>query len=301
MESAVLAVLGAAMGLLLSVVMVRGLLRFLPANGMLATLRAEPDWRILAFNAALAIGTALLFGLAPAWQALKVDLWSTLKEGAGSVGGNRGSVSLRKSLVTAQVAFSFLLVSGALLFGKTLLNLKETNSGFRDIDNLITFQIDPARSGYSLPRLKAFYQQVLENVAVVARGEVGRLCVGAAPERPRSGLGRFGRGPSGRRSRYPGLCQRPLTRLLANHGGAAAGGPRLRGRRCRRPPQGGHREPQIRQSFFRRPESHRTAHRIGHRLAEQSPTSRSWAWSKTRCTRVRGKGCAARFSFRSRR
>jgi predicted permease len=164
MESAVLAVMGGAIGLLLAVAMVQGLLRFLPANGMLATLRAEPDWRILAFNAALAIATALLFGLAPAWQALKVDLWSTLKEGAGSVGGSRGSVRLRKSLVTAQVAFSFLLVASALLFVKTLLNLKEMNSGFRDIDNLITFQMDPARSGYSLPRLKAFYQQVLENV-----------------------------------------------------------------------------------------------------------------------------------------
>jgi len=164
MESAVLAVTGGAIGLLLAVALVQGLLRFLPGNGMLATLRAEPDWRILAFNAALAIATALLFGLAPAWQALKVDLWSTLKEGAGSVGGSRGSVRLRKSLVTAQVAFSFLLVAGALLFVKTLLNLKEMNSGFRDIDNLITFQIDPARSGCSLPRLKAFYQQVLENV-----------------------------------------------------------------------------------------------------------------------------------------
>ena len=164
MESAVFSVLGGALGLLLSVTMVHGLLRFLPANGMLATLRAEPDWRILAFNVALALATALLFGLAPAWQALKADLWSTLKDAAGSVGGNRGSVTLRKSLVTAQVAFSFLLVSGALLFGKTLLNLKATNSGFRDIDSLITFQIDPARSGYSLTRLKAFYQQVLESV-----------------------------------------------------------------------------------------------------------------------------------------
>ena len=164
MESAVLSLAGGTVGLLLSVLMVHGLLGFLPANGMLATLRAEPDWRILAFNAALAIGTALLFGLAPAWQALRADLWSTLKEAAGSTGGNRGSVRLRKSLVTAQVAFSFLLVCGALLFAKTLLNLKETNAGFREMDNLITFQIDPARSGYSLPRLKAFYQQVLENV-----------------------------------------------------------------------------------------------------------------------------------------
>ena len=163
-ESAVLSAAGGAAGLALSVALVHGLLRFLPANGMLATLRAGPDWRILGFTAVLALATALLFGLAPAWQALKVDLWSTLKEAAGSAGGSRGSVRLRKALVTAQVAFSFLLVAGALLFVETLLNLKGTDSGFRDIGSLITFQIDPARSGYSLPRLNAFYRQVLESV-----------------------------------------------------------------------------------------------------------------------------------------
>ena len=94
-ESAVLSVLGGALGLLLSVTMVHGLLRFLPANGMLATLRAAPDWRILGFNVSLAFATAFLFGLAPAWQALKVELWTALKDAAGSVGGNRGSVTLR--------------------------------------------------------------------------------------------------------------------------------------------------------------------------------------------------------------
>jgi predicted permease len=163
-ESALLSAMGGALGLMLSVTMVRALLRFLPANGMLATLRAAPDWRILGFSVSLAFATTFLFGLAPAWQALKVDLLAALKDAVGSVGGNRGSVTLRKTLVTAQVALSFLLVSGALLFGKTLLNLKTMDSGFRDIDNLITFQIDPARSGYSLPRLKAFYQQALEGV-----------------------------------------------------------------------------------------------------------------------------------------
>jgi len=162
MESAVLAMAGGAAGLLMSVVMVRGLLRFLPTNGMLATLRAEPDWRILAFSAALVVVTALVFGLAPAWQALKVDLSGTLKESAGAIGGGRGSVRMRKGLVTAQVAFSFLLVAAALLFATTLLNLKETTSAFREIDRIVTFQINPAASGYSLPRLKAFYQLVLE-------------------------------------------------------------------------------------------------------------------------------------------
>ncbi|MBS1854719.1 MAG: ABC transporter permease [Acidobacteria bacterium] len=164
MESAVLSTAGATVGLFLSVAMVRALLGFLPANGMLATLRAVPDWRILAFNAALALATALLFGLAPAWHALKTDLWDTLQQAAGAVGGSRPSVTLRRSLVTAQVAFSFLLVTGALLFGRTLLNLKNAPSGFHDIGTVITFQIDPARSGYPLPRLKAFCQQALQSI-----------------------------------------------------------------------------------------------------------------------------------------
>jgi predicted permease len=164
LESALLAAVGGALGLLLSVVMVRGLLHFLPLNGMLATLRAEPDWRILAFNGGLAMATALLFGVAPAWQSLKLDLWSALKESAGSFGGSRGSARMRKGLVAAQVAFSFLLAAGALLFVQTLANLRETAAGFRDMDNVVTFQVDPARNGYSLPRLKAFYQQLLESV-----------------------------------------------------------------------------------------------------------------------------------------
>jgi predicted permease len=163
-ESLLLSLVGGAMGLFLSAPIIRGLLSFLPSDGGLLTLRAEPDWRILVFNAALALCTGLLFGLAPAWQAVRADLWNTLKDAAGAVAGNRGSVILRKSLVTAQVAFSFLLLAGAGLFVKTLANLEQMNAGFRDLDGLITFQIDPARSGYSLERLKAFCRQAQENI-----------------------------------------------------------------------------------------------------------------------------------------
>jgi len=62
------------------------------------------------------------------------------------------------------VALSFLLLAGAGLFVKTLANLKETNSGFRGLNNLITFQVDPAVSRYSVERIKTFYQQALENL-----------------------------------------------------------------------------------------------------------------------------------------
>ena len=163
-ESLVLSLAGGAAGLFLSVAIIRGLLHFLPGSTSTLMLRAAPDLRILAFNGALALLTGALFGLAPALESLKVDLWNTLKDVVGAVSGGGGSVRLRKTLVTAQVAFSFLLLVGSGLFVRTLANLKQTNAGFQGLDNLVTFQVDPALSGYTLPRLQTFYRQLLDNV-----------------------------------------------------------------------------------------------------------------------------------------
>jgi predicted permease len=168
LESVLLAVAGGIVGLFLSVAITRALLSFLPNEGPPLLLRAEPDLRIFVFNAALALTTGVLFGLVPALQALRVDLWNTLKDVVGAVtGGAARSVNMRKALVAGQVAFSFLLLAGAGLFVKTLANLRETNPGFRDIDNLVTFQIDPALNGYSPERLKLFYSQLLQNIRAV--------------------------------------------------------------------------------------------------------------------------------------
>ena len=166
-ESLLLSAAGGLAGLFLAIGIIRMLLSFLPTGGSPLMLSANPDLRILAFNAGLALLTGLLFGLAPALQSMRVDLWSTLKDVVGAIAGGSGSVRLRKILVTAQVAFSFLLLAGAGLFVKTLANLKETNAGFRDIDNLATFQVDPALSGYDIPRIKEFYRRLLQDIQMV--------------------------------------------------------------------------------------------------------------------------------------
>jgi predicted permease len=163
-ESLLLSLAGGAAGLLLAVGIVRALLSLLPTGGSPLMLRADPDPRILAFNAALAVATGLLFGLAPALQSMRLDLWNTLKDVVGSVSGTGGSVKLRKSLVVAQVAFSFLLLAGAGLFVKTLANLKNARTGFRDIDRVVTFQVDAALNGYSTPRVLDFYQRALQDI-----------------------------------------------------------------------------------------------------------------------------------------
>jgi predicted permease len=163
-ESLVLSVGGGLLGIALSVFTIRGLLRFVPSDGSPLLLRAEPDARILAFNIALAILTGLLFGLVPALQSTRFDTWNTLKDAVGAVAGCGRTVTLRKALVTAQVALSFLLLVGAGLFVKSLVNLKNTRTGFGELDNLITFQVDPTLNGYSVPRMQAFYKQLLEGV-----------------------------------------------------------------------------------------------------------------------------------------
>ena len=162
LESVLLAAAGTGAGLLVAAAAVQAIVPFLPANGMLLTLQASPDSRVLGFAALTGLATVLLFGLAPARQALKVDLPDALKGGAG--GEDRSSARLRKGMVTAQVAFSFLLVAGALLFAKTLGNLRRSAWGYRGIDRLVTFQVDPASSGYSMVRQKTFYREALGSV-----------------------------------------------------------------------------------------------------------------------------------------
>lgn len=162
-ESMVLSLTGAGLGLVLSAGLLWALLGFLPTNGMLLTVSPLPDWRIFAFTVGLALLTGLIFGLAPAWQSVRVDLSSALKS-EGAITGGAGSARLRRGLVTAQVAFSFLLLAGAGLFVKTLRNLEQTDPGFHDIEHLVTFQIDPARNGYSKRRVKNFCSLLQDNI-----------------------------------------------------------------------------------------------------------------------------------------
>jgi predicted permease len=163
-ESLVLSVAGGAAGLALAIAMIRALLAFLPAGDTPLLLHATPDGRVLAFNAALAVVTGVLFGLAPAVQSLRLDLWNALKDVVGAVSGTGGNVRFRKILVTAQVAFSFLLLAGAGLFVRTLINLRQTDVGFHDIDRLITFQVDPALNGYNNERMEDFYRRLLASI-----------------------------------------------------------------------------------------------------------------------------------------
>jgi predicted permease len=162
-ESLVLAGAGALVGLVFAVVLTRTLLALVPSQGQPLLISANPDMRILGFALGLTVVTALVFGLLPAFRASRPDPWTTLKDTIGSIAGTRGSLFLRKSLVIAQVALSFLLLFGAGLFVRSLHNLKTTDTGVA-LDNLIAFQIAPSLSGYDNQRALQFYESLLERL-----------------------------------------------------------------------------------------------------------------------------------------
>lgn len=162
-ESLLLSFIGGLVGVLLAVVLTRGLLALVPSQGSPLLIRAEPDVRILAFALGLTLVTGVVFGLVPALRASRPDPWTTLKDTVGSIAGAGGSLFLRKGLVTAQVALSFLLLFGAGLFVRSLQNLKGTDTGVA-LDNLITFQLAPALSGYDDQRAVNLYTELLDRL-----------------------------------------------------------------------------------------------------------------------------------------
>ncbi|MBV8071157.1 MAG: ABC transporter permease [Acidobacteriaceae bacterium] len=166
-ESMVLSFAGGAAGIGLAVVMTRSLLALMPAQETPLLIQPYPDLRILLFTLALTFLTGLIFGLVPAVRASQPDLWTTLKDAAGSIAASGGSLFLRKGLVATQVALSFLLLFGAGLFVRSLQNLRGTPTGFRDIDNLVTFQLSPALNGYGAERTVYLYDELLTNIRAI--------------------------------------------------------------------------------------------------------------------------------------
>jgi predicted permease len=162
-ESLLLSFVGGVVGLGLAVVLTRALLALVPSGTQPLLITAHPDLRILAFTTGLAFATGIVFGLLPALRASRPDPWTTLKDTVGSIAGTGGSLFLRKGLVTAQVALSFLLLFGAGLFVRSLQNLKTTDTGVA-LENLVTFQLSPALSGYTELRAVQFNQQLLERL-----------------------------------------------------------------------------------------------------------------------------------------
>src|SRR5205814_1480951 len=123
------------------------------------------DLRVLAFTFGLSLLTGIVFGLVPALRATRVDLTPSLKDtGRGSSGTTRSLLS--RSLVVAQVSLSLLLLIGAGLLVRTLINLQRVETGFNE-QNLLLFNVDPSLVGYQDDRLRELYQRMFARLEAV--------------------------------------------------------------------------------------------------------------------------------------
>jgi predicted permease len=163
-ESVLLAFLGGGLGLLFAAWGRQALFALLTADWDEFAIDLRLDWRVLGFTALVSVLTGILFGLAPALRATRIELTPMLKANPGSGGPARSRLS--KALVVAQVAMSLLLLAGAGLFVRTLRNLNQIDAGFNR-ENLLLFRVDPRLSGYETARLANLYQQMTERIAAV--------------------------------------------------------------------------------------------------------------------------------------
>lgn len=164
-ESVALAMVGGVAGLTGASWAVHAINRALPPN-ILPVQGVHLDGAVLSFAIGLTVATGLLFGIAPAWRAAKVNLNDVLKQGGrGLDGGVRGR--LRNSLAAAEVALATVLLIGAGLLIQTLAHLQRAPLGF-DSHGLITFQLAPPTEKYPLNGKSALlYRALLDSLQSV--------------------------------------------------------------------------------------------------------------------------------------
>ena len=139
-ECLVLAIPGALLGVAMSAWGRDVLAAIVPVSGSPVALDTPLDLRVLAFAGVLTLGSVLLFGLAPALRASRLDLTSSLKNGAPGSGSSRSR--LRGGLVVSQIALSLVTVASAALLVRTVRALEHIDPGFRDAEYVLLVGTD---------------------------------------------------------------------------------------------------------------------------------------------------------------
>ena len=187
-ESLVLSALGAALGLALAFGGVRFLAWWNPASiPRVSGVALEPT--VLAFTAIVAFLTSIIFSLAPALRAMRVDLTDSLKDGSQSSSSGGARQRFRNGLVIVEMALAVVLLTGAGLMLRTLWSLQRIDLGF-DPANVLTLRLSLPQASYRTPEeVVSFYQRLLERV----RATPGVRTAGAVRALPlASTIGDFG-------------------------------------------------------------------------------------------------------------
>jgi macrolide transport system ATP-binding/permease protein len=170
-ESVMLSIAGGIVGILFATWCIASIATFIAtSNEGLSAFQPDINPRVLLFTSAVSIVTGILFGLAPAFRGMRVDLTPVLKEGSGGIlpGAHtaRGRFGAGNWLVVVQVALSIVILAGAGLLVRTLQNLKSINPGF-DTRNMLTFRLDPTLIGYKRAEANIFYRELHGRIATI--------------------------------------------------------------------------------------------------------------------------------------
>src|SRR6266511_228268 len=162
-ESLLLALLSGAGGLAFAFWLPRV---FLSGLGRSLNFDISPNLTVLGYCFLVSLGAGVVFGLAPALDATKLDLISTLKAEGTMISPRFSRSRLRNLLVVIQVAVSLLLLTGAGLLARGLHRAQSTDLGFEP-GNLLALSVDLASAGYDAPRAAIFYQQLTERLTAL--------------------------------------------------------------------------------------------------------------------------------------
>ena len=164
-ESVILALGGAVAGCLLAYAGIKLLVMFIPQNTIPHEAVIGLNLPVLAFGVGISILTAILAGLAPAWQTAKLDIVERLKDSAGPLGVGLRRGKLRSALVVAEVALSLVLLAAAGLLMRSFVALQEVDLGLRP-DNILVARIPLPRGQYATAGAKQqFFHTLLERVS----------------------------------------------------------------------------------------------------------------------------------------
>jgi predicted permease len=158
-ESLLLSACGAVLGLFIAEWVSRALVSYASANGVADGLSNSLGGSVLLFAAGVTVLSGVIFGVAPALRATKVEPVSTLKEQSGGLSSGLSHAALRKGLVVSQVALTLVLVTVAGGFVRSLYNLQHVDLGLQPA-NVLRFSVAPNLNGYNKERALDFYRRL---------------------------------------------------------------------------------------------------------------------------------------------
>ena len=164
-ESLLLSSVGGVLGLALAVWGVRVFDAALVDSERPVWLNFSVDFTVVAYLAAITIGTGVVFGLAPAWRLSKLDTTATLKDGSAG-GGRRRIRVVMSTLVIAEMTLAVVLLAGAGVMIRSFLNVFRTPVGF-DRQNLLTMRLNTARYYGEAESRKALLGKVVEDIGAI--------------------------------------------------------------------------------------------------------------------------------------